>query len=853
MIFTVYNPQPQSRTILNPYNNPAGLMYVSNSSLAYWGGKWWAAFDGSTTGVGEGEPDQHCWMMTSTDNVTWGAAFKPFRDAAFCTNPGVPENPPLDWQPNLVAVDDELWCTWTHGAGFLSKLSDPEGKWTNYRFEFDGTDVYLSSTVNGAASSGRSTFATLDGLSDWQPFFACNPIVLSSGVVAMPLTLLSRTLSTQIITPSNFTKQLKRNAVIFADGDTYTLAVIDTSKFGDFSAWEPFVVENPAGHIYVYSRNMNPTLPDEDFMHVAASYDGGATFEPSISTKLFVPSTRGYAKKLPGLDRWVMTHIDFRARSNRRPRQGLSKNRINGALFTSLRGSNDFTPGVNFSGFDSIVNYPQFAVGPDGKLNINYTSGDGVNLRRSLKVVEMPALDSANAYVMPRSASVYDAGYLIDPKIKTGTPPYYEFLGNNQLRSAEPLVADSAITYTTWARSYDGGSTLCDTRSTLGSVLTIGALSITGVSLLHRVPIRPGVNFFLAAILDSTTSLATFYVGLGGGTLSTATAYYRSILFSAQPADGDTITVGGNTYTFRDNAQGGEVQIGAILTDTVANLDSILSSRAFQAFPAEIGGRLLMARKDGTVFVVTSGSSAITLEDQIPVSGGRVRWGSPDVGALSPLSGRIYDGRVYTSALSEANIRWLHNQFAEDFGYDDVTGTSSDPGEPEFWANPADPDTETFPPLGNPDPGFVEEITSNDPPSETLLRFHGESSASVELPYAVNRLTLRWRCSAAPTGTDRFTIATFGVGGLPARLYVDAADPTKLYLRNKLIGTVDPTAWNTTTLTVGTNYVQIGSQKTYSPGKPRAFLGSAQPQGLLTNTRYVDCDVAAMIVTRAVR
>lgn len=849
MRLAIYNPTPEQASIINPYNDPAGLTYTSNSSLAYWGGKWWAAFDGSTTGIAEGHPDQQIWMTTSTDAATWQTAFQPFRDADYCTNPGVPDNPPLDWQPNLVAVGDELWCTWTHGAGFLSKLSDPEGKWTNYRFEFDGTDVYLSETISGDASAGRSLTATFDGISDWSPFFACNPIILSTGVVAMPVTLLSTTLSDQIVTPSTFTRQLKRNAVIFADGDTYTLALIDTSAFGDFSAWEPFVVENPAGHIYVYSRNMNPLLSDEDFMHVAVSYDGGATFEPSVSTKMFVPSTRGYAGLVTS-DRWVMTHIDKRAGSVERARQALSKNRINGAVFISRRGSNDFAPGINFSGRDAMVNYPQFCVGPADVLYINYTSGDGVNQRRSLEMVTLPAISNEKSLVMPRSAATYSS--LSDPPIRGTSPLYFDFNGARQLRSAEELaVPGTAVTYAVWARSYGGGATLCDARDSFGHVLTLGGVSLTGVTVRHGEPIRPGVNFFLAAVIDAVANTITFYVSTGDG-ITTTTGHFRSILFSANPSDGDTVTVDGTTYTFRDTAdEDGEVQIAELLTETIVNLDSAISSRAFLAYPAEIfEGRLLMARADGADFTVTSGSAAITLEAEIPLDGGLVRWGSPDGGALTPWSGRIYDGRLYTSALSEANIRWLFNRLADDFGYDTVAGTATDPGDPEFWANPDDLDTDVFPPSGNPEPGYCEQVESEVAGAD-VLRIWGEESAAVEMPYSLNEVTIRWRCGATPTAGERCTIATFGVGDFPARLYIDGDNPTKLYLGPKQVGTVSATDWTNTTVTVATNYAKVGDNIYFAQGKPRCYLGDAFPQGLLLNTKYVDFDVARMKVVKA--
>jgi hypothetical protein len=137
--------------------------------------------------------------------------------------------------------------------------------------------------------------------------------------------------------------------------------------------------------------------------------------------------------------------------------------------------------------------------------------------------------------------------------------------------------------------------------------------------------------------------------------------------------------------------------------------------------------------------------------------------------------------------------------------------------------------------------------------SSTLLRIHGEGSAGVELPYGATQLVIRYKLGATPASTDKYVIATFGSATTPARLYIDAANPTSLYCNGRLVATVTtPTSYNTVTVIVSTNKISIGSFEQYFSGKPRCFLGSAIPESLLAVTKTIDYDVSAMTATLAV-
>lgn len=850
MDYEIYDPEITTTVAVDTYDNPAGLTYVSNSSLEYWAGQFWAIVDGTTLGVVEGSTGQQIWLTTSEDGVTWTPPVQPFRDSLYCNNPI--SGSTLEWQPNLVVVGDELWCIWSGADTYISKLTNPAGKWINYRFEFATTVPSISTTITGAATGGRSTRATFDALTDWFAFPSQNPIVLANGMVLCPVTFQSQTLSTQTPAASAFTRQLKFNALLkTVNGTDWSVTRIDTSAFGDFCAWEPFAVENPAGHVYVYSRNLDARVTDEDFLLVARSLDGGVTFEPSVSAKMLVPSTRGYARRV-AKQRWLMAHVDHPQNSTQNPDQALSQGvRRNGALFMSRRGVDDFIPGVNFSGHDTSMNYPQFTIGPDGAAYINYTSGVGSDIRRSLRVVKVDALpDDDTAYIHPRSVTIYDPPAATDPTLYAGPPAYYEFNGANQALSVTSLTATTGVTYTAWLEWDTGGDVIIDSRANsttaFGQVFFKNGLAINALNFLHGFTLVPNTPTFLAAVIDNTAQTVTLYAA-SGGAFSTKTGHYRSILFAGQPADGDTVTINGVVYTFRPSASlTNEVTIGASVAATITNLATKLSTNSMSSFNPG-SSRLIMTRTDIASFTATSGSGQISVESGIPLSSGPVSFGKKGASigsSLTGYAGNMYEARVYASPLSVANLTNLYNAKASSFGYSTMGGTSTAPGSPLLLLDPGSPNLTEFPSVG--------AAPRCEIVSATLLRIHGEASASVELPYGATDVIIRYKLGATPTGTDKYVVATFGTVEYPIRLYIDAANPTSLYANDRLVAAVSsPTSFNTVTVRVSTHKINIGSFENYFAGKPRCYLGNAFPESKLAVSKTIDFDVSAMTATKA--
>ena len=847
MQYKIYNPAIETTTIVNPYGNAAGLTYVSNSSMAFYGGKYWAIMDGNVGGLNENDAGQQIWATTSDDATSWATPFQPFRNAEYCNNPITGTS--LEWQPNLVIVGTELWCTWsTTGApsvGYISKLTTPTGKWTNYRFEFSGTGVFISTTITGSATGGRSLTVSTGGITDYAPFFSQNPIVLSTGTVVCPLTFQSATQSTQTTATSSFTKGIKFNALLkTVNGSDWTLAAIDTSDFGDFCAWEPFVVENPAGHVYVYSRNLDARAADEDFMLVAVSTDHADTFSPSVSSKMLVPSTRGFARRI-SRKCWLMVHNDRSQRSDGTPNQALSQNpRRNGALFFSRRGTNDFIPGVNFSGNEVSVNYPQ-TINVGSIVLVHWTSNIGGAVRRSMKLARFTAPSDDFAHIHPRSITTYDPVAPIDPQLVSGPPAYYLFNGVNKSQSATSLSASTGVTYSAWLRWDYAGSLIMDSRQggtseAFGQVLFTGGLSINGINFLHNQDLVTYTPTFIASSIDNAAGTVTVYFS-NSSSLTTVVGYFKSILFTGQPSNGETVAVNGVTYTFRTSAStSSEIAIGSTIQATVFNFVTKLNASSMTAVFPNAGNRVIASRSDRSSFAVVSGSAQISVESAMPLDGGLVSFGKPAIASgLAPYAGRMYDARVYSSALTIEGITYLHNAQATALGQSALSGTSTAPGGPALiHLNPASPDPEAFPSVGT--PGRCEI-------SGSRLRIYGDESAAMELPYGATEITIRYRLGATPTGTDKYTIATFGTVDLPARLYIDSTNPTALYCNGREVSTVSaPTSYNTVTLVVSTNKVTIGGFEQVFAGKPRCFLGNGYPESMLSAAKYVDFDTSAM-------
>jgi hypothetical protein len=349
----------------------------------------------------------------------------------------------------------------------------------------------------------------------------------------------------------------------------------------------------------------------------------------------------------------------------------------------------------------------------------------------------------------------------------------------------------------------------------------------------------------MAAVVDNSSQTVTIY-GANGGGFNVFTAAFRSILFTDQPAVDDTVTVNGQTYTFKTSAVGGnEITIGSSSGDTALNLRTELSADAVLNGSPGTSSRVTMARSDYETFTVSSGSSAITVEAGVDLGGSPATFGAAysEASTLSALAGSMFEARVFAQTLTSANLTYLHNSLAPSLGLPPISGTSTEPAPAQVVLDAANPDTAQFPALA--DSSLVAarcEIVD-----KSTLRIHGEESAAIEVPYGVTDIDLCFKLGAVPEGLDDYVVASFGTTRSPARLHVWVRNPNDLYLEDRFVMKI-PRVTNYTEVTarVYTEKVQVNGVELYFDGRPSAYLGSAFHQNRLTADKSVTFDVSRM-------
>lgn len=843
MSYQIYNPSVSSAILVNTYDNAAALTWAYGPAVTQFDGKYFIPFMGSVGDYGEGV--YSLWMVDSDDAVTWSDPYTPLRDAAYATNPIT--SGANDGQPGIGLVGDELWIFYGAPWMFLAKLSSASGKWTNYRFDWIDETPVLTTTISGAATPGTTHAPNVDGGTSWGLTAASDLLVTSTGAILFPISMYDSD------SGDSFTDTPKWNLVMRSDdgGDTWTSARVPT-RFGAASSWEFTLFEDQSGKLYAYQRNLYyPYDMQSDMFVVSTSLDDGRTWTTAASTGAWVPNSRPHAFTAGG--RNVLLHCDQEYTTA----AGYS-GRQNGSIFISRRGT-DLAPGVNFSGSSFAVNYPQGYSDGD-RIIISFSSGynEASDVaaagRHLLNVVTVtpPPEDGVN-YVHPRARSEFKGPY--DPTLVSDSPDYWLCNGYQKLVSSTSFTPATGVTYTAWVRApYENDdSGIIDNREALnGALLRCRGGGVRSLNLRPWWDFPVDEDVFVAVVYDHTALTATFYMAYGQADfLHKTTCYYKKIAFSGPPSNGETITIDGVVYTFKTTPVGAhDVQIGttaATVTALASKIQTEMDPPINMNCTSNYGdtSHLVIARPDGADFTITSGSAAVTSDSSISFSAGEVTVGG--VGATSSVSyfrGRLYDGRAYSSALSEANVRNVYNSEASAFGYSTMAGTSTAPSSPTIHADADAPSG--FTSLGT--YNYCEVVDA-----DTLV-MHGEASASVELPYGATQINLRWKVSDSPTSSERYVVATFGAPETAVRVYLDADDPTSLMANGvKVQDVVSPTEWNVLTAIVTEGWMSIGDRSFPLTGSTAAYLGNAypNPSGLLGTDRTTTFDVSAMEASRA--
>lgn len=448
--FSVYEPEVTRRFIVNPAASV--WQYNHDPSLAYFGGKWFAQWNANTD-QNEGVVGQVNLQATSEDFVTWTSPVAVFNSSSTSVPVEFDAEDNLQWQPNLVVVGSELWSFWmqeqksgfTYPEGwaiYFSRLATPNGKWTSTKLELNYEE---------------------DG-NTYYGFPTQNPIQLRSGRVLVPVSWVSTDhvdpLPAGWATPTAFWTQRKRAGVIYSDdnGSTWKIGGATTLPGAEHTAWEPVVQENDDGSLRIFVRNLDyKNYTSSQYVTTAFGSGEGEFFGPLETLSMDCPSTRlGHLfQESAGWGRHVYLLNDWKS-------GGFVADRYNGAVFISRSGRANLTPGVPFSGEDTVVSYPQGVI-RDGKLHIIYSQG--VAPRGMKTALVDPAPDVDTYYFHPRENDQ------INPRASyvAGPPAYFGHTNQSAMLSTENTSGwtDLRASVGAWVyRTATGGTeVVVDTRN----------------------------------------------------------------------------------------------------------------------------------------------------------------------------------------------------------------------------------------------------------------------------------------------------------------------------------------------------------------------------------------------------
>jgi alpha-L-fucosidase len=487
--YDVYQPSVDHTTVVDGDVDP--LKYSHGSTVGRLGDHWVCLWNANTVPI-EGQPGQLIAMSTSRDGQTWTQPEPAFADAVRSVNPA-PCPTGVQWQPNVIAVDNELWAFWSqlarddHYGCYLSRLSEPTGKWVNRRLLWDGRP---DPVVDGKP---------------WRVLPLANPVRLRSGRLLVPVTLLGKRADDAPVELSQWMARAKRSSVLYSDdqGATWQVSSGAVQPARTWAQWEPTVWEKADGTVMMFARNQ-AAEPDQDTVSLlwSKSRDGGVTWTPHLPVPLQTTASRMHVLALPG-DRFAMVHSDWPA--------GLTRNRrCNLAVFFNRGGGIDFAPGPGISGFEPLVMYPNAWLDEDG-LRVSYSAGFPPRVIRVARIHPLP--DPNRFYLLPR-LNVHP------PDSPVRVRNYLRFAGHESLRALQaPDLGAEGFSLGAWVRST--GTTLLDTRQSEPKAGFVWALkevrpvlSILGVrgELSPKLRLRWHEWNYVGLTVDARTGEAVFTV-----------------------------------------------------------------------------------------------------------------------------------------------------------------------------------------------------------------------------------------------------------------------------------------------------------------------------------------------------
>ncbi len=381
--YTVYKPTIEYSTVYQAGSGAIKTLYNHCSSIEWFDGRFWVVWQGNRSNH-EGCPGQVLYISYSENGLNWSTP-------ETFTGPGHKSFPMsvsiVPKQPNLVKVNNQLWCVWHAWGGGTTSIRIA-------RLEKGATSWVDQEIQSWILRNGKKYFG----------YTSQDPVVLKSGRVAIPAVYIEKD-------PENKRYPARFAAITYSDDNGETWSESNPVDFpGDHNAvWEPCVYEQADGILRMLVRNLSRSRnkdPQKNLLTTTGTgsqKDSPMVFEQDLKYMRIETITERPSVLNPVQEggHYIMIHHDLVAD------EVVYANRENISLFFSRSGSDDFVAGTSLTPRGEVASYAQ-GVLHGNALYVSYTRGLTYE-PRSIQVAKVSPLPDPSAYyIFPRRKDVLD-------------------------------------------------------------------------------------------------------------------------------------------------------------------------------------------------------------------------------------------------------------------------------------------------------------------------------------------------------------------------------------------------------------------------------------------------------------
>ena len=392
MNYRLFEPNVDSFIIYEGQLKEGAYGYNHDVSVEWFDGQFYAVWNAHPSSVIEGDSGQVNVLSTSPDFREWSHPVPYLHDKAYVENPVY--NPDIvAWQPNLLNMGEELWCTWCYchpvsksrscrdSGTYLSVLRKGAKRWVTAK-------IVDRLEIDGQAAVGFPTQ---------------NPFRCSSGRVLAPMVFVNSDRQ-QHRDETDEKKNSMWDVCAYTDDDGKTWHFSNPmSRVDDyFGQWEPFFYEQADGTLRGIMRNFSggDVMPSTQWLMTTtgAGAEKGSPlqFDPDLQyAGIETGRARPQVFRLPGGRYALLMNDNYNLRGSR----------MNLSVFFSRTGRNDFVAGIPFSPHELYSTYPQ-GVEHDGKLYIAYTATENGHRQWTIRGAVIDAPEPDVRYLWPRSKRI---------------------------------------------------------------------------------------------------------------------------------------------------------------------------------------------------------------------------------------------------------------------------------------------------------------------------------------------------------------------------------------------------------------------------------------------------------------